>query len=420
MSRKKVKNLSKNESQDKTVDIKLAKWREKSIAMEEQRKREEEERKNNSGIKAFVRNNPAAVAAGAVILVAVVVFIIVFAVRSGKINPEKYITIQYSGANGYAAAECVVDSEKLYEKLAKKEKDPDKLSKYRKFADSVYAKVDKEDIANGDKLSVKIYYDEQAAKEAGAVFLKNKYNIKAQGIEKGTELDLFSQVEVTFAGISPKAFVIVTNKWEEEYLSTLSFTADRAENIAKGDTITIQCEADKAQLGRHGYLVDETEVPVTADGLSVYAENKEQLEESVLSAIQEEVFDTIVSQTEDNTFRMLYKASGNDEFLRNDNVEAAADLELLYVYFLKRRDGADAVKDNYLYYVCRANVSNDDTWEAVYFVFEYSDGYVTSDGKYDIIHDNSDKRYSCSLDYESLIEEKIMNKEETYDIVVVK
>lgn len=420
MSRKKVKNLSKNESQDKTVDIKLAKWRERSIAMEEQRKREEEERKNNSGIKAFVRNNPAAVAAGAVILAAVVVFIILFAVRSGKINPEKYITIKYSGANGYAAAECVVDSEKLYEKLAKKEKDSDKLSKYRKFADSVYAEVDKEDIANGDKLSVKVYYDEQAAKEAGAVLLKNKYNIKAQGIEKGTKLDLFSQVEVTFAGVSPKAFVIVTNKWEEEYLSTLSFTADRAGNIAKGDTITIRCEADKAQLGRHSYLVDETEVSVTADGLSVYAENKEQLEESVLSAIQEEVFDTIVSQTEDNTFRMLYKASGNDEFLRNDNVEAAADLELVYIYFLKRRDGADAVKDNYLYYVCRANVSNSDTWETVYFVFEYSDGYVTSDGKYDIIHDNNDKRYSCSLDDESLIEEKIMNKEETYDIAVVK
>ena len=420
MGKKKVSNMSKNEPKDKTVDIKLTKWREKSIAMAEQRKHEEEERKNNNVIKLFLRNNPAAVAAGAIILAAVAVFIIVFAVRSGKINPEKYITIRYSGAEGYAAAECVVDSEKLYEKLAEKEKDSDKLSRYRKFADSVYAEVDKEDIANGDKLSVNVYYDEQAAKEAGAVLLKNRYNIKAQGIEKGTEIDLFSQVEVTFAGISPKAFVIVTNKWEEEYLSTLSFTVDRSENIAKGDTVTIQCEADKAELGRHGYLADETEIPVTADGLSVYAENKDQLEESVMSVIQKEVFDTIVSQTEDNTFRMLYRASGNDEFLRNDNVESAADLELMDIYFLKRRNGADAVKDNYVYYVCSANISNSETWETVYFVFEYSDGYVTSDGKYDIIHDNNDKRYDCSLNYESLIEEKIMNKEETYDIAVIK
>lgn len=36
--------MSKNEPVDKTVDLKLGKWREKSIALEEERKKEEEER----------------------------------------------------------------------------------------------------------------------------------------------------------------------------------------------------------------------------------------------------------------------------------------------------------------------------------------------------------------------------------------
>lgn len=421
------KNVSKNEPEDKTVDIKLAKWREKSIAMEEQRKREEEERKSKSKWQlfveeapGFVRKNPLAAAAGVAALAVIIAFIVIFAMRAGKINPKDYITVNYTGADGYAAAECVVDSEKLYEKLAKNEKDSDKLLKYREFAESVYAEVEQQDIANRDKITIKVYYDEQTAKEAGVAFLKEKYSIKAKGIKKGTEIDLFSQVEVTFAGVSPDAFVIVANKWEEEYLDTLVFTADKTENIAKGDTITISCESDISELGRHGYLVESTDISITADGLSVYAENKEQLDSAVIAEIQKEIFDTITSQTEDNTFRMLYKASGNEELLRSDNVEAAADMELVSVYFLKGKEGADIQKDNYLYFVCSANVSNSELWEAVYFVFEYSNGYITSEGKYDIIHDENEKRYTCSLDYESLIEEEITSKEEAYDIAIVQ
>ena len=41
--------MSKNEPVDKTVDLKLGKWREKSIAMEEERKKEEEERRQQCG-----------------------------------------------------------------------------------------------------------------------------------------------------------------------------------------------------------------------------------------------------------------------------------------------------------------------------------------------------------------------------------
>lgn len=417
------KNISRNEPADRTVDEKLEKWRQKSIELEKQRQQEEEERKKQGTWNRFcdfIRKQPWVAAVGAAALIILVVVICIGVFLSGKINPAKYISIQYTGANGYAAAECVVDQDKLYEKLAGREKNAEKLTQYRAFADSMRAEVIEKDIANKDKITVVVSYDEQIAGDAGIVLSKTQYRIKASGIEQGNKIDLFSQVEIVFAGVSPEASVIISNRWEEPYLDTLTFHADKTENIVKGDTVTITCDVDAEELARHGYVVSTTAASVTAERLSVYAEGAEQLDKTVISEIGEEIFDTIVSQTEDTTFRMLYKATKNQDYLRSDNEETASDIELMNVYFLKRKDGAEGEKDNYLAFLCKAVIANADTEEEVYFLFTYFNGYVTAEGKYDIIHDETEKRYICSSDYESIYDEGIADKEETYHIVTVQ
>ena len=59
---------------------------------------------------------------------------------------------------------------------------------------------------------------------------------------------------------------------------------------------------------------------------------------------------------------------------------------------------------------------NDDNEEDVYFAFVYSDGYVTSQGIFDIVHDENEKRYSCSDDYDRIYEEAIEQNETQYRI----
>ena len=51
--------------------------------------------------------------------------------------------------------------------------------------------------------------------------------IKASGISKGTSVELFDKVDVTFTGVSPQAGIVITNNWEDEYLSGLTFTPDK-------------------------------------------------------------------------------------------------------------------------------------------------------------------------------------------------
>lgn len=423
-----TKHMSKNEPSDKTVDKKLEKWREKSIALEQQRQQEEEERKKQGKWKCFLEDTKhllqkqpkAAAAAGAVLAAVVLILIAVITVAAGKVNPEKYITIQYTGANGYASAECVIDSDKLYQKLSGRKKDTEKLEQYRAFADSLRAEVKENDIANKQKITVSISYDEQLAKEAGIKLSKQQYHVRAKGIGEGTKIDLFSQVEVIFAGVSPDAYAVVSNKWEEEYLKDLTFSVDKTEEIRKGDTVTVTCDTDTAELARHGYVAAVTAVTVTADNLSVYAAKAEELDQEVLSNITGEVFDTIEKQTENSMFRMLYKATGNEAYLRSSNNETASDIELLDIYFLKRKDGISGEKDNYLYYLCRATIENEDTQEEVYFAFVYTNGYITSDGRYEIMHDYSEQRYICSSDYDAVYDEAITQKEEAYQIVTVQ
>ncbi len=340
--------MSKNEPVDKTVDLKLGKWREKSIAMEEERKKEEEERRQQGKFKCFmqdftgwVHKEPKTAAGAAIgVLVLVILLVSLICAVASKVKPEDYITVSYTGADGYAVAECSVDTEKLYRRLAGKTKDADKQSRYRSLAESVSAAVHQMNIANGQKVKIEVLFDKELAKELGVKIKAKDYTVRAKGIDAGTKIDLFSNVEVTFAGISPDAYALVTNKWGDEYLGSLIFTADMTENIQKGDAVTIRCETGKEELGRHGYITDTLEVTVRAEGLSEYVQTPVDIDNAVLSEMQGQIEDTISAQTENTTFRMLYKATGKTSYLRSSNIEEASDIECLGLYFLKKKETA--------------------------------------------------------------------------------
>jgi hypothetical protein len=419
------KRASKNEPTDRTVDEKLGRWREKSIKLEEERKLEEESKKNQTGVKKWLylcskmRDEKKGVIAAGAGIVVVLAVLLVCILGSGKINLSKYVYLEYTGANGYASAECIVDTEKLYTKLAGKTDDAAKLKEYRDFADSVSAQTDASDIKNGSKLTINVTYDAQLAKQLGISFKKTSYSIKAEGIDSGTQIDLYSNVEVVFAGVSPKAYLVIANKWTDDYLKGLTFTADKSDNIAKGDEIVISCSDDYAEIARHGYVVKTDKAKITADELSVYAENKEQLDKTLLSTIDKETKSTIVSETEDVTFRMLYQATKESSYLRNSNEETVDDIQNLGIYFLKQKSGSEET-DNYLYYLYRATISDNSAQEDVYFLFEYKNGYVTKDSVFDIDYGAAVRTYYCAVDSEELYEECIKTKENVYTITKVE
>ena len=291
---------------------------------------------------------------------------------------------------------------------------------YRKLADSIKASISETDISNGDKLTVTVEYDAELAEKIGITVSKSEYTVRASGIGQGEETDLFANIEVIFAGISPNAYVVINNNWKDGYISKLQFTADKSNDVKIGDEITIICSASPEDLARHGIVAKQLSVVYKADRLSSYVTSVSQIDMEMLQSMQNEAQKTIHSQTEDKTFRMLYRATGNRDYLYALNEETTANIQLVDKLLLTRKNVSEADTGNYVYLIYSAEVSNADSMETVYFVFEYSEGYVTVDGEFNILHDEPAERYSCSTDYEALYQEKIGAKEDLYNVEVIE
>ena len=72
------------------------------------------------------------------------------------------------------------------------------------------------------------------------------------------------------------------------------------------------------------------------------------------------------------------------------------------------------------YITASATISDSEDSKTVYFAFSYSNAYINADGTFDMNHDNEEKRYVCSTDYDSLYSECIGSKSDNYTIKEVK
>lgn len=363
-----------------------------------------------------VLKNKKAVAVVAAVVVIIAIAAVSFIINRNRVNLSKYISVDYTGANGFASANIKADNDKIYETVSKGETSGEKLSKYRAFADSVKPHTDASDISNGESYTVEVQYDTQLADELGLNIVNDNYKIKAKGITDGQQIDLFENISVTFTGVSPDAAIDIKNNWEDDFLKNLEIVPDKTDSISKNDEITISCKTSEDDFKRHGYIVSELSVKVKADKLSVYTNEATDIPADTLSETDKVCSQTIIDQTKDQTFRMLYRATGNKEYLHKKNDETAENIQLVNKYFLKRKEKQDKITDNYIYLVYKATVKSSDAESEVYFIFEFSDSYVNADNRFAMEISDTDKRYTCSDNFELLYQNLINSKTEQYNV----
>ena len=353
-------------------------------------------------------------AAGVIAVIVVALFI-----RSQKFDVWDYITISYEGANGYASPDFTLNKDKLYKELMGKSTDSDKSYNVKMLIASIEITTEAEDVSNGDKYKVTIDFDKKYEDAVGISMGSGSRKIKAAGIQKGTAISLFDNVDVMFAGISPEATVNISNNWEDEYLSGLTFTADKTSGIKFGDTVNVTCNATYEDIARHGYLAEKLEQSYDADKLPSFATNVSQVDSKVIEQVKKEVLETIASETSVNTFHMLYKATKDVSFLYHVNNETCMDSKVTGVYFLSG-NGQQTDANNYIYVFASAVISDSEDSRTVYFAFSYSNTYLNVDGTFDMNHDNENKRYICIDNYEKLYEECVGSKSNSYSINEIK
>lgn len=353
-------------------------------------------------------------AAGVIAVIAVALFI-----RSQQFDVWDYITISYEGANGYAKPVFTLNKDSLYKELMGKSTDSDKAYNVKMLIASIDISTEAEDVSNGDKYKVRLETDKKYEDAAGVNMGSGNKKIKAAGIQKGTAIKLFDKVDVLFAGISPEASVSITNNWDDEYLSGLTFTADKDSGISFGESVKVTCTASYEDIARHGFLADNVEQSYNADRLPGFTTDVSQIDKKIVEQVKKEVLETIASETSSNTFHMLYKATKDASFLYHVNNETCTDSKVTGVYFLSG-NGKQTDVNNYIYAFASAVISDSEDSRTVYFAFSYSNTYINVDGTFDMNHDNENKRYVCSDNYEKLYEECVGSKSNSYSINEIK
>lgn len=358
---------------------------------------------------------------GVLVAITAILLLIFMDKGRGQIKLSDYVNVSFAGADGAGTISCSVDTKKLYERLVGDEKNAVIIRNIDTFVDGISASANISDkLSNGDKVTISVTYDKALAEKIGCRVTGEEFVEEVSGLGDESIIDIFANVEVVVAGISPDAYANVINKWQDERLKNIAFTLDKATGIKAGDVLTVTCEASAAELAAQGISIAGSRKEFHVDRVARYADSVQALDMSAVDRIVGECTDTIRTETEDLTFRMLYKASKDSSYLFQYNNEWVNSTELIDERFLYRLDNHDVTHSNYLELVFKSNISNGTSTLDVYFIFEFPDMVISADGRFEITDSDLAGRYVCGVDYNDLYGRVILSKEDSYAISQIK
>lgn len=311
-------------------------------------------------------------------VIAVIALALFIKSRPTKIDLEELVTITVSGYDGYGNAYARLDSDTIYytyrDKYGEDEFDEkrwkeysEKVEKLAECIDSIELELNKEsEIENGDKLTVKISYDNKLAKKCGLKFKGNKVSLKVKDLEKILEIDPFKDLEVTFTGTAPFGTVTYNYTGDSNYISTYSFNVDKRENLRNGDTVVISVAMEDEQTVRNGFALEEKEKEYKVSGLSSYVESYSEIKDKYLDTLKSEAQDVIMATvaTYVNTCKLGELSYSGYVFNAQspEALNAYGNYNNLYIiYGGMLTDSANTFEDAYVYFPVRfSNVSNTD------------------------------------------------------------
>lgn len=342
--------------------------------------------------------------------------------NNNKYNIREFINVSVTGLDGKGRVTCEVDREKLLEKIARDEKNAVVIFKYKKCIDTIKIIVEGNngELKNGDRVNVAVSYDEELLKENKIEFEDNAFEIEIENLSEGKKIDIFEKIRVIVAGISPQAYANLQNDWDDEFLSGISFSLDKTNKIAKGDTITVTCTTALEEFEKYGYIPEKMTKEYVVNKADSYIDSPEDIDGEVMKQIWEQIEISIGRETEDLSFRMLYKATGDEKYLYQYNRESVAGAYPDGVYYLKKKDDTVQGADNYIIFIVKTQITNQKETAEVYFAFEYSDASKDDEGHFNLVHNPGEEKYVCSSLRSKVYDQMVGNRESTYSVEAVE
>ena len=282
-----------------------------------------------------------------IVLIAILLIFLVFALgyavfpRKTKVNLDKYISVDFTGYDGYGKADVHFDSEaflKDYRKKIKLKKKGDLLTSAvmegytpEAFLNDYYLsgnwKLDGIDgkYKNGDKVHLSWKIDKDKIEETFRVKIKDAgKEFEVKGLDKVEKFDAFENLSIEYSGTAPNGMADLEGKGIMDGSKGLYFSADKMDGLSNGDEITVKIEPENALeafIQKTGKAPKETEKQFKVEGLPAYIDSA--------SAINEENLNNIKSEMEDNIKSSVAK--------EGDSVQLIST-EYQGYYFLKAKN----------------------------------------------------------------------------------
>lgn len=339
-----------------------------------------------------------------------------------NLSVSPYILTKVTGLSGRADAKVYLDTEGMYIALAGIDATAEQRAVYDDFIKSFGVTTDRlEGLANGDRIVVTVTYSQELADALKVNVNDFIKSVEVSGLTVGEEVDLFKDLEVSVSGIIPYAKLTVTNKSTHPYISQLTYQVNGdTTRLKNGDVINISTDYDAKTAEGYSIYTDVYEMDYTIVGLDQYIYDKSLLDTFALSEIASECADTIVSETEDTTTRMLYKLTKVTDYLYQDNHERVDSINLNQVIFLSRDVEGTTEYENVIYFVFEAKIANTNYSSTGYYIFKYTNGIYGGDGKFYIGTNNPELRYVCGTNFDELYNELVGDSLVLYNSDIVE
>lgn len=287
---------------------------------------------------------------GVIVGIAVVILLLVLAIgyaffpRRTKINLDKYVSLSFSGYDGYGEAKINFDEEHFLKDFKKKVKLKKKRDAFSNALFSEYSPeaflydfyisgnwtVDGENgkYKNGDKVHLTWSVDKDKIEEDFKVKIKDagqEYTVK--DLEKVETFDAFEDFKIEFSGSAPDG----TAQWNGSDIMDgskgLYFTVDPQYGLSNGDKVTVKIDPKEninSFVQKTGKAPQEMEKVFTVEGLPAYIDSASKLDDATLTSMKGEVEDQIKSNIarEDDAVQLLSAEYQGYYFLNAKNKSA--------------------------------------------------------------------------------------------------
>ncbi len=231
--------------------------------------------------------------------------------KTAVYSTEDYVEISVDGLNGEGVAHLKTYTSDFRKKINNdlfdgEGTDLELAGIELQIYDSVECSIDKkEGISNGDKITVSMTADNDRLKEYGVKFELDDYVYTVEGLKEPVELDVWSDVAITYDGIAPNGSATVQYNGNNDFIkNNVRYSIDKSYGLSNGDEIVIKVSCNQNLLNENSYMISHTEKKNTVEGLSDYAKNLDGYD---LNEIDSQLLEIAKDKADNSTWAKAYK-----------------------------------------------------------------------------------------------------------------